>query len=48
MQVHVEMEAGTVRLTGHVPCWGERHAAMQAAGFAPGVQQVVDELYVGS
>jgi osmotically-inducible protein OsmY len=45
-QVHVQMEGGTVRLSGHVPSWGERCVAMSAAGFAPGVRQVVDELKI--
>jgi osmotically-inducible protein OsmY len=45
-QVHIEMEEGTVRLSGQVPNWGERYAVRQAVGFAPGVRQVVDELKV--
>ena len=45
-QVQVEMEEGSVRLSGQVPTWSERCAVVCAAGFAPGVLQVVDELRV--
>jgi len=45
-QVHVAMDENTVRLSGQVPTWEERCAVMRAAGFAPGVRQIVDELQV--
>jgi osmotically-inducible protein OsmY len=45
-QVHVAMEDGVVRLTGQAPSWGERCVAVNAAGYAPGVRTVIDELKV--
>lgn len=45
-QVTVEMERGTVRLSGAVPSWNDRCALIAAAGFAYGVQQVMDDLKI--
>jgi len=45
-RVKVEMEQGAVRLSGAVPSWNERCAVISAAGFAHGVQQVVDDLKI--
>ena len=45
-QVQVAMEEHTVRLSGQVPTWEERSAVLRAAGYAPGVRQIVDELKV--
>lgn len=44
--VTVEMEQGAIRLSGTVPTWNERCALVSAAGFAHGVQRVVDDLQV--
>ncbi|MCW3053605.1 MAG: ornithine aminotransferase [Chthonomonadales bacterium] len=45
-QVHVSMDHGSVCLSGVVPSWNQRCLMMTAAGFAHGVQQVVDDLNV--
>jgi len=45
-QIHIEMEDGTVRLSGEVPNWGERCMTVTAAGYAPGVRAIVDDLKV--
>jgi osmotically-inducible protein OsmY len=44
--IQIEMDENIVRLSGQVPTWGERCEVMKAAGFAPGVRQVVDKLVV--
>jgi len=44
--IQVAMEDGAVRLTGEVPTWGERFVVVTAAGFAPGVRQIVDDLKI--
>ncbi|HLJ57867.1 MAG TPA: BON domain-containing protein [Chthonomonadaceae bacterium] len=45
-QVGVEVDHAAVRLTGTVPTYGHRRAAVTAAAFAPGVRRVVDDLRV--
>lgn len=42
----VNMDQGAVRLSGTVPSWNQRCAVLAAAGFAHGVQQVIDELKI--
>jgi osmotically-inducible protein OsmY len=42
----VEVEDGTVKLTGRVRSWAEKRAARAAAGAAPGVLAVADGLSV--
>lgn len=44
--VTVEVEQGEVRLSGSVPSWNERCALLSAAGFAHGIQRIVDDLQV--
>ena len=45
-EVTVGLDRGAVRLSGTVPSWSQRCAAVAAAGFAHGVQRVVDDLKV--
>lgn len=44
--IGVEVEHGIVTLTGRVPTYGERVAAVAAAHRVPGVLHVADELHV--
>jgi osmotically-inducible protein OsmY len=46
-EVRVEAAAfGAIHLSGSVPSWSQRCAVVAAAGFAHGVQQIVDHLNV--
>jgi len=45
-QIRVSMDRGSVCLSGSVPSWNQRFLMMTAAGFAHGVQNVVDDLNV--
>ena len=47
-QVQVTMQNGIVHLSGQVPNWIEREEVIRAAGFAPGVRNIVGELVVRS
>jgi osmotically-inducible protein OsmY len=47
-RINVETFGSKVTLRGEVRSWAERDAAQQAAGFAPGVSQVSNELSVRS
>jgi osmotically-inducible protein OsmY len=46
--VHIEVKEGVVKLTGAVGSWSEKRAIERAAGFAPGVQRVENELVIDS
>ena len=45
-RIQVEVKDGTASLTGRVHNWSERQAVLGAAGYAPGVHNVVDHLRV--
>ena len=47
-QIGVQVKDGVVTLSGTVRSWSERKAAERAAGFAPGVLRVQDNLKVNS
>lgn len=47
-RIHIEVDQGAVRLTGVVRSWSERRAVERAAGFAPGVVRIQDDLVVNS
>jgi len=45
-RIGVEVTADTVRLTGRVRSWWEKQAVVGAAGHAPGIHAVCDELII--
>lgn len=45
-RIGVEVTADTVRLTGRVRSWWEKQAVIGAAGHAPGIHAVRDELII--
>lgn len=45
--IQVNVDGGTVKLTGRVHSWQERDAAQGVAWTAPGVRAVINELVVG-
>jgi len=47
-QIHIDVKDGVVSLTGTVRSWSERKAVERAAGFAPGVLRVQDDLRINS
>ena len=44
--ITIDVEGTTVKLGGNVESWAERVAARNAAWAAPGVQDVIDNLFV--
>ena len=47
-EVTVEVGEGAIRLSGSVPTWNHRRAAVTAAGFAHGARRVVDDLHIAA
>jgi len=47
-RIEVGVEGGVVRLSGTVRSWSEKNAIERAAGFAPGVRGIENELVVDS
>jgi osmotically-inducible protein OsmY len=45
-KVTVDVDQGSLRLSGTVPSWNQRCAVISAAGFAHGVQQIIDDLQI--
>jgi osmotically-inducible protein OsmY len=43
-KVTIDVDGGAVRLSGLIPSYSQRSAAVTAAGFAHGVQRVVDDM----
>ena len=46
--ISVKAEGGTVTLSGRVRTWSERAQAQQTAWFAPGVNQVKNEITIST
>ncbi len=46
--VHIDVKDGVVKLTGAVRSWSEKRAIERAAGFAPGVLRVENQLVIAS
>jgi osmotically-inducible protein OsmY len=47
-RIDIDVHGGVVTLKGTVRSWSERRAVERAAGFAPGVERVNDQLVVNS
>jgi osmotically-inducible protein OsmY len=45
-RLKVEVDGGTVTLSGRVRSWGDKRAVLGAAAHAPGVRSIVDHVYV--
>ncbi|MFN8555903.1 MAG: BON domain-containing protein [Dehalococcoidia bacterium] len=45
-RIQVSVQDGTVTITGRVRSWAERRAVVGAAGHAPGVQHIDDQLVI--
>ncbi|HEY7368375.1 MAG TPA: BON domain-containing protein [Thermoanaerobaculia bacterium] len=45
-RIKVDVDDGTVRLTGRVPSWMQKQAVLGAVAHAPGVSAVTDELRI--
>jgi osmotically-inducible protein OsmY len=47
-RIHVGVDKGVVRLVGTVRSWSEKNAIEHAAGYTPGVVELVNELKIDS